>query len=116
MPGKAKQGSTATLGPDWTDIGTTLRAIESTHSATLVLQVKADGSLYSGSVVVELLATSPRLIGAGLPLRLSLYSVWPSARAKTIEGLIYQMLLRMDHRLGSETYKQEPLPGFPPAD
>lgn len=114
MPGKAKTGSTATLGPDWMDIATTLRAIESTHSATLVLNVRADGSLFSGSVAVEVVATTPRLIGPGLPLRLSLYSVWPSVRSKTFEGLVYQMLLRMDSRLSNESYEQAPLPGFPP--
>jgi hypothetical protein len=101
-----------TRGPDWTDIATTLRAIESTHSATLRLNVWADGSLYGGSVAVEIVATTPTLIGPALPLRLSLHSVWPSRRAKTFEGLVYQMLLRMDHRLSSEVYKQEPLPGI----
>ena len=116
MPGKAKEGSTATHGPDWTDIATTIRAIENTHSATLVLQLKADGSLFAGSVSVEVVATTPRLTGPGLPQRLSLWSVWPSRKAKTMEGLIYQMLLRMDHRLSNEVYKQATLPGLPPAE
>lgn len=114
MPGKHLNGEVTTRGPDWTDIATTLRAIESTHSATLVLRILAEGGLYAGSVAVEVLATSPRLVSPAVPLRLRLYSVWPSVKAKTMEGLIYRMLLEMDHRLGSETYTQAPLPGFPP--
>lgn len=101
-------------GPDWTDIATTLRAVESTHSATLVLQIKADGALYSGSVSVEVVATTPQLIGPGQPRRFSLYSVWPSVKSKTLEGLVYQMLLKMDHKLGDEAYTQAQLP-LPPS-
>jgi hypothetical protein len=115
MPGKHKTGDPTTRGPDWMDIATTIRAIESTHSATLVLNVKADGALYAGSVSVEVVATLPVMVGPGQPLRLSMYSVWPSRRAKTLEGLVYQLLLKIDHRIGEEVYKQAPLPGFPPA-
>ena len=114
--GKRTADHLPTRGPDWTDIATTIRAVESTHSCTLVLRVFAEGSLYAGSVGVELTATLPHLIGPALPQRLSLYSVWPSAKAKTFEGLVYGLLLRMDHRLGEETYTQSQLPGFPPPE
>lgn len=105
-----------TPGPDWTDIATTIRAIESTHSATLVLSVKADGSLFSGSVSVELVASIPQLVGPGQLRRFSLYSVWPSVKSKTFEGLVYRMLLELDHRIGNEAYKQAPLPFSPPVE
>jgi hypothetical protein len=116
MPLKTKAGEMTTRGPDWTDIGQTLRAIESTHSATLVLRIWADGSLYAGSVAVEIVATTPTLIGPAQPLRLSLHSVWPSRKAKTLEGLLYGLLLEMDYRLSNTVYKQAALPGFPPAE
>lgn len=115
MRGKAKQGDLPTRGPDWTDIATTLRAIESTHSATLVLNVFAEGSLFAGSVAVEVVATCPVLIGPAQPLRLRIYSVWPSAKSRSFEGLVYRLLLEMDNKLSKEAYKQATLPGFPPA-
>jgi hypothetical protein len=113
MSGKAKRGDTPTAGPDWVDIGQTMREIEITHSATLELQIKTDGARFAGSVAVVVKATLPRLIGPALPFTLSLYSVWPSVKSKTLEGLVYQLLLQMDHRLGAEAYKQAAFEDFP---
>lgn len=115
MPGKAKRGDTPMVGPDWTDVGTMLRAVESTHSATLELKLKADGAIYSGSVAVELKATLPRLVAPGRPLSYTLYSAFPTHRAKTMEGLILFLIYQMDHKLGNEAYKQAEMTLSPPA-
>lgn len=106
MPGRAKRGDTPTTGPDWNDLGTVMRALEHTHSATLVLKVETDGSSYSGSVRVVAEATIPRLIGPAQCQRFSRSSVWPSNRAKTFEGLVYGLLLALDHKIGTEGYEQ----------
>jgi len=113
MPGKARRGDTPTVGPDWSDIAQTIRVIETTHSATLECRVKTDGARFAGSVVVEVKATLPKLIGPARPYTLLLYSVWPSVKAKTFEGLLYGLLLQMDHRLGAEAYKQAAFEDFP---
>lgn len=69
-----------------------------------------DGAGCPGGVAVVLEAGRPILIGKARPYTLSLYSLWPSLKAKTFEGLIYQMLLRIDYRLSNDSYEQAPLP------
>lgn len=114
MPGKAKKGDTPMTGPDWNDVGMLLRAVESTHSATLELKLRAGGAKYSGSVYVELKVTLPRLIAPGQPWSFTLCSEYPSNRAKTMQGLCFFLIYQADHKIGQQGYKQAELPLSPP--
>lgn len=97
-------------GPSWLDVGQYMREVEKTHNATLFLTISTDGRNYVGTVFLEIKAYVPILEDPGKCRTRSIIERFPSNKHKTLEGLALYVLYQLDHKLGSEVYKQAPLP------
>lgn len=98
----------------WQSVSDLLQKVTNTHSASLELVLKTDGSGYKSFVAVEIRSTVPLLTGPGLPLRLSLQSHYPHQKHASFSSLCLELIRRMDKRIGEEAYRQRELPLDPP--
>lgn len=94
----------------WGDIGNYIRGLEKVYEATVKVEIFTDGANYAGTVFVRVTASVPQLDGAGVPLRAEKYSRWPTHQAKTMEGLVLNLLIRLDQHLAKKVLKQQELP------
>jgi hypothetical protein len=113
MGSKANEGRHARNGAEMADVATSMREVERTHQATLAFSIVTGGGRFSSAVTVELCATLPRMVAPGRLLKFSLLSEFPSASHKTLDGLLYSLVLQMDYKISREAYRQAPL-GLPP--
>lgn len=97
-------------GVDWSDVGAYLRQVEQHHNVTLALEIKPDGALYGSSLRVTLRYTAPQLVGPGRVLSGDMHEVWPRGDYRTLEGLAYHLVHRVDHELGRTLWKQAAIP------
>jgi hypothetical protein len=98
--------------PDWTDIFTTMRAIEQLHSVTVFITMTA--GVYDGpSGFTTLAARKEEKLGEasvlGAPVIVS-SGEWPCRTHKDFAACLYAALLEMDAQLSSKLWKQMQMP------
>ncbi len=111
MPGKG-QSSTAQNGPDWQDVLLQMRVIQDCHNATIQVKISTDGTNYSGTGYVRVIATLPVLDGPGRPMTLDRVSTFPCVSHRTVEGCVSKLLHDLDVEIGRKSYRQAELPLF----
>jgi hypothetical protein len=104
------RGSVVAPTLEWGDLGNVCRELEAIYGATVKVELFTDGANYAGTLFVRVTATVPQMDGPGIPLRAEKYSRWPTHQAKTMEGLVLNLLHRLDHELSKKCYKQQELP------
>jgi len=97
-------------GVSWSDVAIYLREVEQHHNVTLVLEIRADGALFGGTLGVALRWTAPQLVAPGKVLQGELRETWPRGDYRLMESLVYQLVHRVDHELGRTLWKQAALP------
>lgn len=103
--GKA-QWVNSSNGPDWTDIGIYLMELEKLHQCecTLLMSRATTGASCAVLVTVHVVSSAP---SEGLTQReMALKHTWPTAKHKTMEGLIFRLLHELDATLSREWWKQ----------
>lgn len=98
--------------PDWTDIFTTMKAIEALHSVTVTVSLTAgvfDGP--SGFTTIAALhsAASGEASVLGEPV-LVMCGEWPCPEHQDYASCLYAALLTMDGKLSSKVWQQMKLP------
>lgn len=99
----------STNGPDWTDLEAMMRALEGLHGGAVVLSVSTVGIGASGGLAwsavhsLETLGEHVTHSGVGVD------GLWPCTDCATMEGLLYQLLWRLDFAIGAN-YQQQKIP------
>jgi len=87
-----------------------IRQMEKLWEATIVVEITTDGANYAQTCFVRVKASVPSLEVAGRCYKVEEYERWPRNDFKTIPGLVWWLLNRIDHRIGAELHKQQELP------
>lgn len=99
-------------GPDWTDIFTTIHAMEALHSVTVFITMTA-GVFDGPSGYITLAARKEDKVGEasvlGAPVIVSC-GEWPCPNHKDFAACLYAALLEMDGQLSSKLWQQMQLP------
>lgn len=106
--GKAHENSGS--GPDWIDIAGYVQEVEKTHQCTITLAVSRLGSRRVPTLLVDALATWPDLGSEGSVAGVGAGGRFPCGAHATFEGLIYDLLVRLDWQLSKERWYQPKLP------
>jgi hypothetical protein len=104
-----REWAKSTNGPDWTDVAMLMNAIQGVHSCRVELFVTAATAGHNGGLSLEMVAVFDVLPQSELPRRVSVKSNWPTARAGTISGLAYSLVLDLDYAIG-KAYEQMGIP------
>jgi hypothetical protein len=90
---------------DWTDVAMMTGAIEGLHTCRVEWHATTAGQGHNGSFHIACSATFTTLPGSDLPKVVVVNAVWPSAKARTFEGLWYNLLWQLDYAI-SQAYEQ----------
>lgn len=102
----AIQAGFGSEGPSWADISLTIQHLHATHGLTVSVVVSSTGSNFTGACSVMIKAVAPVLVGPGRVWEAENTAEFPSHRHKTLEGLVYRLLLEMDLHASNTLYKQ----------
>jgi hypothetical protein len=94
-------------GPSWQDVSIMLQNLHSVHGVSAGITITSTGANYAGACSVTVDATAPVLVGPARVWQARLLAEFPTHRHRTIEGLIYRLLLELDHKASSELYVQQ---------
>lgn len=97
------------LGPDWTDISISIRAIEEYHNCRVYVRVDTSDRKSLGELRVTVTAVTTKLEEGGRALNASEQAYYPSYKHTTFPGLVYNLLLKLDTRLGADLWQQSGL-------
>jgi hypothetical protein len=99
-------------GPDWTDVFTTMRAIEDFHSVTLFVTLTA--AVYDGpSGYTTIAARHTAKVGEASVLGEAVIvcsGEWPCREHRDYASCLFAALLKMDSELSSKVWGQLKLP------
>lgn len=96
-------------GPDWTDIGMTLRELEKLHSCWISLRLLSAGSFASNALRIVCTAYTNELVRPGEPGLVMIQGMWPNKDNATLEGACYALLLDLDFRCSQQMWIQTEL-------
>lgn len=97
-------------GPDWTDVAMTLREVEKLHSVWCSVRMLSDGSHASSSLRIVCSALGNELVRPAVAGVVMVTDHWPTKDGLTITGVIYRLLLKLDHELLERNWVQTELP------
>jgi hypothetical protein len=97
-------------GIDVTDVGMMVSALESLHTTRVVIQITTRGAGHNGGLHIGVDALFNVLPGSDLPKVVSVNADWPSTKARSFLGLMYNLLWQLDYAI-QQAYEQMPLPG-----
>lgn len=92
-------------GPEVTDVMMMLAALEGVHSCRAEFRLTTRTTPPNGSMHIECTASFSVLPGSDLPSTVAVEADWPSAKARTFEGLLYNLLWQLDYAIG-KAYEQ----------
>lgn len=101
-------------GPTTTDVLDYWRAMAAYHGAAVKVECYPTfpGTIGNGAMTVRLVAepgSGPELASGPL-YPVSVTAEWPTSSHSTFEGLLYALSVRLDTKVGTEWWKQRPLP------
>jgi hypothetical protein len=106
-----KNGSSG--GIEWTDVMAMAGAIESLHDCRINVVFTTRGQGHNGNMHIVVNAAFAVLPGSDLPKAVSVQSDWPSSKAKSVMGLVYNLMWQLDYAI-QQAYEQMPMTGGPP--
>lgn len=83
-------------------------AIEAMHSCRVELIVTTRGQGHNGYARIDIVARFDVLPGSDLPKEVTVHAEWPTAKARTFEGLFYNLCWQLDYAI-QQAYEQMPL-------
>jgi len=92
-------------GPEMSDIATMMGALEGVHSCRVEFRYTTLGQAHNGITHIECSATFATLPQSDLPRVVTVVADWPSGKARTFEGLLYNLLWQLDYAIG-QAYEQ----------
>lgn len=92
-----RNGSSGEIG--WTDIMAMAQALEQLHSAEVVVTLTPRGTGGSGGMNIAVDAHFNVLEGSDLPRTVSVSADWPSGKARSELGLVYNLLWQLDYAI-----------------
>ena len=98
--------------PDWTDVFTTMKAIEDLHGVQLMVTLTAgifDGPAGFTTIAAMKVAKRGEASVLGEPV-LALCGEWPCPTHRDYVACLYAALLSIDSRLGSKLWEQMQMP------
>lgn len=87
-----------------------IRALEKCWRATVRVEIGSDGALYSTSVAVRVRVTVPQFETPGRALVIEKWDIWPRRDYTRVGNLVYHLLMKADHEIGTKYHKQAELP------
>lgn len=102
-----KGGSSS--GIDWTDVMAMAGAIEELHTCVVSVVFTTAGKGLNGGMHIDVNALFAVLPGSDLPKSVSVTADWPSRKARSVMGLVYNLFWQLDYAIG-QAYEQMPLP------
>lgn len=104
-----KKWAKSTNGPDWTDVGIMMSALEVLHECRVGLTVLTDTHLPAGQLSIALTARFEVLPSGELPDVIQTLSAFPCKDCATLSAHVYGGLYKLDFAIG-EAYQQRFLP------
>jgi hypothetical protein len=95
-------------GIDATDVAMMVSALESLHTCRVEAVATTAGVGHNGGLHIAVNARFDVLPGSDLPKVVSVSADWPSRKARTLLGLIYNLLWQLDYGI-QQAYEQMPL-------
>lgn len=95
-------------GPDWTDLEMMMRALEGVHACDVVLTFSPAGIGSTGGATLTALAHFDAVPGGSLIEPMKVEGHWPEMYGRTIEGLAFDLLWKLDWKI-SEAWKTKSL-------
>lgn len=87
-----------------------IEQLESTYDATVFVRIERDGTNYSKTANIRVVAQVPVFEGAGRTKRVEEVGKWPSHQYSSLGALVYHLCHLVDHEIGSTLHKQLELP------
>ena len=97
-------------GPDWTDILSTLKEMETLHESVVVIHLWADGLSKGGQLYVCVSAHPAVGLLQSLGERPAVWDNWPNRSHAELSGLLHRLLIELDYKLSREAWEQRRLP------
>jgi len=98
-----RNGSSGSIA--WTDIMAMAGAIESLHSCRVDVVFTTLGQGHNGGMHIVVNARFDVLPGSDLPKIVSVDADWPSGKARSEVGLVYNLFWQLDYAIG-QAYEQ----------
>ena len=98
----------STIGPDWIDVETMMRALSALHSGQVGLTVLPRGIGSSGGLSVAASIMFDVLPGSSIPPCVSVMKNWPCASHSTFQGHCFALLHELDFEI-SKVYSSSTL-------
>lgn len=102
--------SNSSAGLGWTDIMMMATALESLHTCRVTIAITPRGAGRNGGMNIDVSAAFDVLEGSDLPRIVSVSAEWPSGKARSEVGLVYNLLWQLDYAIG-KAYEQMTLSG-----
>lgn len=96
-------------GPDWEDVSMSMSQVERTHDCIVSLDMRLAGTIASPQIYVTAYAFSAVMVSVSGAPYVAVQGVWPHHGWKSFEGLVYKLLLELDHEISLGWYQQEKL-------
>jgi hypothetical protein len=96
-------------GPEWTDILTSMAELERAHDCIVSLDMRLAGTIASPQLYITAYAFSGVMVSLSGAPYVAVQGVWPHHGWKTFEGLVYKLMLELDHEISAGWYQQEKL-------
>lgn len=97
-------------GPDWKDIRSYGGEIEKAHGCTVYVHMlpimSGGGAEWHITVVAQLVVFA----APGRAVNVAVAGTYPSINHKSLESMVYALLVKLDWDIGSEQYVQQPIP------
>lgn len=97
VPLALRNGSSGEIG--WTDIMSMAQALEGLHTARVSVTFTPRGTGGSGGMNIDVTAQFSVLEGSDLPKVVSVNAEWPSGKARSEMGLVYNLLWQLDYAI-----------------
>lgn len=98
-----RNGSSGSIG--WTDLMTMAGAIEGVHTCRVEVVFSTLGQGHNGGMHIVATARFDVLPGSDLLETVSVNADWPSGKARSEMGLVYNLLWQLDYAIG-KAYEQ----------
>ncbi len=98
-----KNGSSGQIA--WTDIMAMAAAMESLHTCVVSVVFTTRGQGHNGGMHIDVSAAFNVLPGSDLPKDVSVNADWPSGKARSEMGLVYNLMWQLDYAIG-QAYEQ----------
>ena len=102
-------GKFTSSGPDWIDVESMLRAIDTLHECKTGILISAQGIGGGTGLGVSLLSSFDALPGSNQVTTVESFSVWPCAICKEFAGHVMEGLYKHDHQI-QLAYENKQLP------